>query len=70
MESKPIFCVGMPKIRERVSQDVRNELQLKMNDYHVLVYETNSNEPVFNCFNGENVSDIQIEELKALIGCK
>lgn len=66
MEAKPIFIAKMPEIsfdQDRLIE-ARNTLQDMLKDYHVIVTQTKGEEFVFECFNSNNIEEIDIEELK------
>jgi hypothetical protein len=66
--SKPIFTLGIPNVILHEDLDrIRKELELKLDDYHVLVYLHNGEHVIFQCFNNENMTEINHEELKQLI---
>ena len=66
--AKPIFTLGLPGLIPHEEMDrIRQELDNKFDDYHVLVYSHNGEDLIFQCFNDENYTEINHEELRQLI---
>jgi hypothetical protein len=66
--AKPIFTLGIPnEISYEKLDQIRKELEIKFNDYHVLVYSHVGEDLIMQCFNNENYIDINHEELRQLI---
>jgi len=68
MNAKPIFLVRMPKPEDDDRDkyiEMMNQLEFKLNDYHVLLAFDNKIEAaVFECFNVKDVTEIDIESLR------
>lgn len=70
--SKPIFIVKIPQEtyedhRDHVSEII-NGLERKLDDYHVLVmWDNRTDEIRFECFNSNDIGDIEFAELKEMI---
>lgn len=68
MNAKPIFLVRMPKPedddRDKYTEMMR-QLEFKLNDYHVLVaFDNRIEAAAFECFNVNDVTEIDIESLR------
>ena len=63
--AKPIFTIGLPiSATDEAVIETAKALNLKLTDYHVLIYKTSKIEDIkFELFSVENVSDIEIEDL-------
>ncbi len=63
--AKPILLCGLPKAMP--SDEIRageRKLTARLEDYHVLVYGANTDEPKFEVLNAEDLEPLQYEELK------
>jgi len=68
--AKPIFTIGFPREAGQESLEGAQEgLSSKLgDDYHVIVYATSKTRDIkFDLFNVSDVSDSDIEELKAIV---
>ena len=66
--SKPIFTLGLPNlIEEEQFNTIKLDLETRLIDYHVLLYMHSGEDLIFQCFNNENYTEINHEELKELI---
>ena len=66
--AKPIFIVEAPDLQTQ--EDLVNTqkvLENKLNDYHVLVVQTNVNDFNFNVFYDKDFTEINYDELRKLI---
>ena len=66
--AKPIFIIGLSKDYHPESiERIRGSLEIKMNDYHVLIHITNADETTFQIFYEKDFTHIKYEELKQII---
>lgn len=61
-KTKPIFCIGVPGIE--ALKDALQRIEVVRQQYFVLVY-TNPEGWKFELFNGDNISEISLNELKS-----
>jgi hypothetical protein len=68
-ELKPIFVVGVPYINlsDREHNDIMNALGAKLEGYHILLHANNGDEITHNLYSVNNVTDIELQELKDLV---
>lgn len=70
--AKPIFIIRIPiSTLETMGADklrrIFNDLQMQLNDYHVLsMVDNHVTEAQFQCFNADNVPEIELDVLKTL----
>jgi len=68
MNAKPIFLVRMPKPEDDDRDkyiEMMNQLEFKLNDYHVLLaFDNRIETAAFECFNVKDVTEIDIESLR------
>jgi len=65
---KPIFIVGVPyTIPECQRAQVQQDLEIRMDDYHVIVYRQNGEEPLFQTFYEKDFNQVKYEELKQIV---
>jgi len=67
--SKPIFILEVPEhLDDDTTQKVTYKLEKKLEvDYHVLVIRNRSVNFVYQCYNAENMTEIEFDELKKLV---
>jgi hypothetical protein len=66
--TKPIFLVGLPKYASTEQiEDVQKNLELKLEQYYPLVYQTNGSEIDFKCFFEKDFNEVKYEELKQIV---
>jgi hypothetical protein len=64
--AKPILLLKTSSTMSlQLIERVSDELEIKFNDYHILVLKSNLDEPTFEVLNGEDLDPVTIEELKA-----
>ena len=68
MNAKPIFLVRMPKPEDDDRDkyiEMMNQLEFKLNDYHVLLaFDNRIETAIFECFNAKDATEIDIESLR------
>ncbi len=68
MNIKPIFTVGLPKCANLSDiETLNNKISEKMNDYHVLIYVSNSDGYIFEVFYEKDFNQVKFDELKKII---
>ncbi len=63
---KPIFTIGIPS-EEGLQNEVLDALTKKLDDYHVLFYNTYKEEFQFECFFEKDFNHVKFEELKQIV---
>ncbi len=62
--AKPIFIVGIPNNRDQnYLETMSKKLSEKLDDYHVIVYQTRYNAHVFKCFYEKDFEEIDLDNL-------
>ena len=65
---KPIFTIGIPNTIEFEERtELTEKLTKDLPEYYIITYPIEANEAKFECFNSDNFTDINFEELKKLI---
>ena len=66
---KPIFLIGLPNYisNQQEVSEVTKQLEGKINDYHVLVYISETSEFDFKCFYEKDFDNVKFEELKEIV---
>lgn len=66
--TKPILLVGLPQMvsREQI-KEVKKDLERKLEQYYLLVYQTNGSEIDFKCFFEKYFDEVKYEELKQIV---
>jgi hypothetical protein len=66
--TKPIFIVGFPKRYDYETYSTfRDDIKCKMKDYHIIIFEINSEEPTFQCFYEKDFNEVKYKELKEIV---
>ena len=66
--AKPIFIVEAPMMQTREEfANTQKVLEEKLNDYHVLIVQTNVDDFNFKVFYDKDFTEINYDELKKLI---
>lgn len=67
---KPILIVRLGKKLNTFRDDFYKTISRKIDDYHVLILESETNETTFECFNGGGLAELDIKKLKEEINGK
>lgn len=65
--AKPIFLVGIIADHTEAFEQVQKAVESKLDDYHVLVHHSQTDELTFQVFYEKDFTEINYEELKQLI---
>jgi len=70
--AKPIFIIRLPDTLSRGElHEFSKKATTTLTDYHTLIVTSEVKEVNFECFNCDNITDIDLEELKGIINdCK
>ena len=66
---KPIFVVGVPhrNLSAKEHHDILEHLETGLKGYHILLHGNNSDEITHNLYSVNNITDIELQELKDLV---
>ncbi len=65
--AKPIFLVGLPHRDEGYVNDIVEGLNLKLTDYHTIVYMHHKDDTEFRVFYEKDFDEVKFEELKEIV---
>lgn len=66
--AKPIFIIELPDGEENQIETIKNYLEEKLNDYHVLIVWGGKVEEIkYNVYYEKDMTDIKFEELKDIV---
>lgn len=69
---KPIFCIGLSiDVDDAYLYEVNSQVaEYLKNDYYILIYKCNTDNPIFNVFYDKDYDEKNIEEVKEFINQK
>ena len=65
--AKPIFTIGINLVSQEQYEDILRALEVKLTDYHVILYIHNLKETKIQVFYDKDILEKDIDEIKSWI---